>query len=357
MSQPEKKKSATREWVDALVFAVVAASLIRWLLLEPFTIPTPSMEKSLLVGDFLFVSKMHYGTRIPKTPLQVPLTHQKIWGTELSSYSDAIQLPYMRLPGFTEVKRNDVVVFNYPVEFEFPADLKTNYIKRAVGIAGDTIQVKEGDLYVNGELASKPENMQFSYDIMTTRQLNAEFFNNYGINQESFMEFSDNSGYQVFASDEVIEKLKTSPLVKSITKRIQKIGGETGIFPDGVMMGWNRDTYGPLQIPAKGMTIPMNTENVIKYGFTIAKYEGHENVEVKIGEIYIDGKKVENYTFTQNYYFMMGDNRHNSLDSRYWGFVPEDHIVGKAWFLWLSLDKFESMFNKIRWNRIFKSID
>jgi signal peptidase I len=171
------------------------------------------------------------------------------------------------------------------------------------------------------------------------------------------MEFSDNSGYQVFASDEVIEKLKTSPLVKSITKRIQKIGGETGIFPDGVTMGWNRDTYGPLQIPAKGMTLPMNTENVIKYGFTIAKYEGHENVEVKIGEIYIDGKKVENYTFTQNYYFMMGDNRHNSLDSRYWGFVPEDHIVGKAWFLWLSLDKFESMFNKIRWNRIFKSID
>lgn len=357
MSQPEKKKSATREWVDALVFAVVAASLIRWLLLEPFTIPTPSMEKSLLVGDFLFVSKMHYGTRIPKTPLQVPLTHQKIWGTELSSYSDAIQLPYMRLPGFTEVKRNDVVVFNYPVEFEYPADLKTNYIKRAVGIPGDIIDVKEGDLYVNGELASKPENMQYSYDVMTTRKLNAEFFDNYGINQESFMEFSDNSGYQVFTSDEVINQLKTSPLVKSVTKRIQKIGGETGIFPDGVLMGWNRDTYGPLQIPAEGWTIPMNPENVIKYGFTIAKYEGLENVEVKIGEIFIDGKKVENYTFTQNYYFMMGDNRHNSLDSRYWGFVPEDHIVGKAWFLWLSLDKYESMFNKIRWSRIFKSID
>jgi signal peptidase I len=357
MSQPEKKKSATREWVDALVFAVVAASLIRWLLLEPFTIPTPSMEKSLLVGDFLFVSKMHYGTRIPKTPLQVPLTHQKIWGTDLSSYSDAIQLPYMRLPGFTEVKRNDVVVFNYPVEFEFPTDLKTNYIKRAVGIAGDTIQVREGDLFVNGELATKPENMQYSYDVMTTRQLNTDFFNNYGINQESFMEFTNNSGYQVFASEEVIEKLKTSPLIKSITKRIQKIGGETGIFPDGVLMGWNRDNYGPLEIPAKGMTIPMNTENVIKYGFTIAKYEGLENVEVKIGELFIDGKKVENYTFNQNYYFMMGDNRHNSLDSRYWGFVPEDHIVGKAWFLWLSLDKFESMFNKIRWNRVFKSID
>lgn len=357
MNQPKKKKSVAREWVDALIFAVVAASLIRWLLLEPFTIPTPSMEKSLLVGDFLFVSKMHYGTRIPKTPLQVPLTHQKIWGTDLSSYSDAIQIPYMRLPGFTKVKRNDVVVFNYPVEFEYPADLKTNYIKRAVGIAGDVIQVKDGNLYVNDSAGSIPENMQFSYDVMTNRKLNEEFFGTYGINQESYMEFSNVSGYQIFASEEVINQLKTSPLVKSVTKRIQKVGGESGIFPDGVLMGWNRDNYGPLQVPAKGMTLAMTPENVIKYGFTIQKYEGLDNVELKLGEVFVDGKKVENYTFTQNYYFMMGDNRHNSLDSRYWGFVPEDHIVGKAWFLWLSLDKYESLFKKVRWNRIFNTID
>ena len=357
MSQPQKKKSATREWVDALVFAVVAASLIRWLFLEPFTIPTASMEKSLLVGDFLFVSKMHYGTRIPKTPLQVPLTHQKIWGTELSSYSDAIQLPYMRLPGFSDVERNDVVVFNYPVEFQYPADLKTNYIKRAVGIAGDIVEVKNGDLYVNGEVAQKPEEMQYSYDLMTNRPLNTEFFSDYGINQESFLKFTDNSGYLVFASDEVINQLKSSPVVTSITKRIQTIGGESGIFPDGMMMGWNRDTYGPLQIPAEGWTILLTTANVIKYGFTIEKYEGLENVELKEGQLFIDGQKAENYTFKQNYYFMMGDNRHDSLDSRYWGFVPEDHIVGKAWFLWLSLDKYESMFNKIRWSRIFKGIE
>lgn len=357
MSQTQKKKSATREWVDALVFAVVAASLIRWLFLEPFTIPTASMEKSLLVGDFLFVSKMHYGTRIPKTPLQVPLTHQKIWGTELSSYSDAIQLPYMRLPGFSDVERNDVVVFNYPVEFQYPADLKTNYIKRAVGIAGDIVEVKNGDLYVNGEASPKPEQMQYSYDLMTNRPLNAEFFSDYGINQESFLKFTDNSGYLVFASNEVINQLKSSPVVTSITKRIQTIGGESGIFPDGMMMGWNRDAYGPLQIPAEGWTIPLTTENVIKYGFTIEKYEGLDKVELKEGQLFIDGQKAENYTFKQNYYFMMGDNRHDSLDSRYWGFVPEDHIVGKAWFLWLSLDKHESMFNKIRWSRIFKGIE
>lgn len=357
MSQPQKKKSATREWVDALVFAVIAASLIRWLFLEPFTIPTASMEKSLLVGDFLFVSKMHYGTRIPKTPLQVPLTHQKIWGTELSSYSDAIQLPYMRLPGFSDVERNDVVVFNYPVEFQYPADLKTNYIKRAVGIAGDIVEVKNGDLYVNGEASPKPEQMQYSYDLMTNRPLNAEFFSDYGINQESLLKFTDNSGYLVFASDEVINQLKSSPVVTSITKRIQTIGGESGIFPDGMMMGWNRDRYGPLQIPAEGWTIPLTTENVIKYGFTIEKYEGLDKVELKEGQLFIDGQKAENYTFRQNYYFMMGDNRHDSLDSRYWGFVPEDHIVGKAWFLWLSLDKYESMFNKIRWSRIFKGIE
>ena len=357
MSQPQKKKSAAREWVDALVFAVVAASLIRWLFLEPFTIPTASMEKSLLVGDFLFVSKMHYGTRIPKTPLQVPLTHQKIWGTELSSYSDAIQLPYMRLPGFSDVERNDVVVFNYPVEFQYPVDLKTNYIKRAVGIAGDIVEVKNGDVYINGEASPKPEQMQYSYDVMTNRKLNAEFFSDYGVNQESYLEFTDNSGYLVFASEEVVNRLKSSPVVTSVTKRIQKVGGESGIFPDGMMMGWNRDTFGPLQIPSEGWTIPLTSENVIKYGFTIEKYEGLEQVELKEGQLFIDGQKAENYTFKQNYYFMMGDNRHDSLDSRYWGFVPEDHIVGKAWFLWLSLDKHESMFNKIRWSRIFDGID
>lgn len=359
MSKSTKKKSAAREWGDALVFAVVAASLIRWLLLEPFTIPTASMEKSLLVGDFLFVSKMHYGTRIPMTPLQVPLTHQKIWGTEIPSYSDAIQLPYYRLPGFTDVKRNDVVVFNYPVEFQYPTDLKTNYIKRAVGISGDVVQIKGGDLFVNGEPAMQPEEMQYSYDVITNRPLTVGFLNDYGVNPDSYVPFSDGSGYMVFATQEVIKRLESTPVVTSTSRRIMKSGeGEAEItFLDGVTLGWNRDNYGPLQVPAEGWTIEMDSDNVMRYGFTIEKYEGLEDVAVRDGQLYIDGQKVDSYTFKQNYYFMMGDNRHDSLDSRYWGFVPEDHIVGKAWFLWLSLDKHESMFSKIRWSRIFSGID
>ena len=357
MSKTKPKKSAFREWIDALVFAVVAASLIRWLLLEPFTIPTASMEKTLLVGDFLFVSKMHYGTRIPKTPLQVPLTHQKIWGTEISSYSDLIQLPYYRLPGFTSVQRNDVVVFNYPVEFNFPNDLKTNYIKRAVAVPGDEIEVREGELFVNQQASPKPEEMQYSYEITTNRSLTVDFLKDYGINQESYYAAPDGSRYLIWTTDANIEKLKTSPVVTSVTKSLQPKGqAESGIFPNGSNLTWNRDNYGPLLVPGEDQTLEMTPDNVMKYAFTIEKYEGHEKVEVKDGALYIDGKKVDRYTFKQNYYFMMGDNRHDSLDSRYWGFVPEDHVVGKAWFLWLSLDKFESMFSKIRWNRFFKGI-
>lgn len=360
MSKAKNKKSPAREWVDALVFAVVAASLIRWLLLEPFTIPTASMEKSLLVGDFLFVSKMHYGTRIPKTPLQVPLTHQKIWGTEIPSYSDAIQLPYYRLPGLSKIERYDVVVFNYPVEFQYPNDLKTNYIKRAVGIPGDVIEIKQGELFVNGQASPTPEEMQYSYDLVSNRPLTADFFADYGINPESFYAFANGAGYLIYATDQMVERLKSSPVVTSITKRIYTEGErEQGpeLFPQGMGVVWNRDNFGPLLIPGKDQTMEMTPENVIKYSFTIEKYEGHESVEVRDGQLIIDGQKVDQYTFKQDYYFMMGDNRHDSLDSRYWGFVPEDHVVGKAWFLWLSLDKYESMFNKIRWNRFFQGIE
>lgn len=357
MTEEKKKKSAAREWVDALVFAVIAASLIRWLLLEPFTIPTASMEKSLLVGDFLFVSKMHYGTRIPRTPLQIPLTHQKIWGTDANSYVDWIQLPYFRLPGFTSVKRNDVVVFNFPSEFEFPVDLKTNYIKRAVAIPGDEIEIVQTELFVNGEPGYKPEGLQFSYDVMTSRNLSADFFSDYGINPEGFMSFTNGSGYLVMTTDEIAERLRKSPAIGSVTKRVDRMDmGDPRVFPDGAYFGWNKDNMGPLTIPAKGWTIEMNEENIAKYALTIEKFEGLDAVEVIDNQLYIDGQKVESYTFNQDYYFMMGDNRHDSLDSRYWGFVPEDHIVGKAWFLWLSLDKHKSMFSKIRWSRFFNGI-
>lgn len=358
MSERKKKKSAAREWFDALLFAVIAASLIRWLLLEPFTIPTASMEKSLLVGDFLFVSKMHYGTRVPQTIIQMPLTHQKIWGTDIPSYSEAVRLPYYRLPGFTDVKRNDVVVFNYPVEFEYPVDLKTNYIKRAVGIPGDVIEIRDTQVYINGEPGENPEHMQFSYDVLTNRPLNADFFDRFGINPDSYYPFRDNSGYMVFATQEMVENLEKSPAISSVTLRASQKGQpDPNIFPEGSNYEWNKDFYGPLEIPAEGWTIDMTEENIIKYGFTIQHYEGHDNVEVKPNEILIDGQKIDTYTFQQDYYFMMGDNRHDSLDSRFWGFVPEDHIVGKAWFLWLSLEKHKTMFNKIRWDRFFDGIE
>jgi signal peptidase I len=357
MSTTPKKKSAIREWADALLFAVIAASLIRWLLLEPFTIPTASMEKSLLVGDFLFVSKMHYGTRIPKTILQVPLTHQKIWGTDIPSYSEAVQLPYYRLPGFSKIKRNDVVVFNFPEEHWYPVDLKTNYIKRAVGIPGDVLEIKDTQLYINGQTGENPEEMQFSYDVLTSRQLNVEFFDQYGINPDSYFGFSDNSGYLVYATERVIEDLKQASVVTSVKKRTNKsTQGDGNIFPDGAFFGWNKDHFGPLEIPGEGWTIELNEENIRKYGYTIEKFERLDDVRIEGNDLYIDGEIQSQYTFKQDYYFMMGDNRHDSLDSRFWGFVPEDHVVGKAWFLWLSLEKHKSFLSKVRWNRFFKSI-
>ncbi|MDN3670152.1 signal peptidase I [Echinicola jeungdonensis] len=355
MRKDKKKKGPVREWLDALVFAVIAASLIRWLFLEPFTIPTASMEKSLLVGDFLFVSKMHYGTRTPKTLLQVPLTHQKIWGTDIPSYSDAIELPYFRLPGFGDVERNDVVVFNYPDEFEHPVDLKTNYIKRAVGLPGDVISIENTQLMINGKSAENPENMQFSYDVIPNRMLNADFFEGYDINPDSFHPY--NGMYVVFTTPEIAQRLAKSPVIKEVNIRAYNKGkGDPDIHPDGAYYGWNRDNFGPLEIPAEGWTIDLTEDNVRRYAFTIKNYEGHDDIRIEANQVFINGKKQDTYTFQQNYYFMMGDNRHDSLDSRFWGFVPEDHIVGKAWFLWLSLDKHKSMFSKIRWDRFFQSI-
>jgi len=355
MSSEKKKKGPVREWLDALVFAVIAASLIRWLFLEPFTIPTASMEKSLLVGDFLFVSKMHYGTRTPQTLLQVPLTHQKIWGTDIPSYSDAIKLPYYRLPGFSNIQRNDVVVFNYPDEFEHPVDLKTNYIKRAVGIPGDVIEIEDAQLIINGETAENPAEMQFSYDVIPKRMLNADFFEEYDINKDSFHPY--NGLYVVFTTPAIAKQLEKSPAIKEVKIRIYEKGnGDPDIHPDGAFYKWNRDNFGPLKVPAKGWAIDLTEDNVRRYAFTIKHYEGHDDLQIENNQIFINGEKQDSYTFKQDYYFMMGDNRHDSLDSRFWGFVPEDHVVGKAWFLWLSLDKHKSMFSKIRWNRFFQDI-
>lgn len=363
-----KKKSAIREWFDSILFAVIAATLIRWLFFEAFTIPTPSMENSLLVGDFLFVSKLHYGTRTPKTPLQVPLTHQTIWGTNIPSYTDAIQLPQFRLPGFSDVKRGDVVVFNYPPELQHPVDLKTNYIKRCMGLPGDKLEVRDLQVFANGTAVENPPRMENEYFVATTTSVNeAKVFKDNGISEyNSYMETfndtiasNDQPGYLVYTTVELAAKLKTYDFVKDVTVvKASKEISEPMLYPNSQLFKWNRDNYGPITIPAKGMTVQLTPENIALYGPVIKNYEGKDAVELDEKSVKIAGKAITSYTFDQDYYFMMGDNRHNSADSRYWGFVPKDHIVGKAVFVWMSIDPAPTSFlGKIRWSRLFRVIN
>jgi signal peptidase I len=363
LPEEDQPKSAVREWADAVVFAVVAATLIRWLIMEAYTIPTPSMENSLLVGDFLFVSKFHYGTRTPKTPIQVPLTHQKIWFTEIPSYSDAIQLPQFRLPGISRIKREDVVVFNVPPRqfndgIDYPVDLKTNYIKRCVGLAGDTLVVQDRKVIVNGQTLPEPPNMEFSYLVTTKDEISQRNLKKLEIDEDDYNSHGRPGGnpvYQMFLTRAKAEELKQVPYVLSVDDDYRTHdSADPRIFPS--IKKWNGDNYGPIIIPKKGMTVEINDSTLAFYSDAIRLYDHNEDVKVENGKLYINGKETANYTFTQNYYFMMGDNRHNSLDSRYWGFVPEDHIVGKAFFIWLSIDKHASFFNKIRWSRFFNLI-
>ena len=357
---PKKPKSKAREWADAIVFAVVAATLIRWLFLEAYTIPTGSMERSLLVGDFLFVSKMHYGARTPKTPLQVPLTHQKIWGTDIPSYVDWIQLPQWRLPGFSEVERGDVVVFNYPGELEHPLDLRMNYIKRCVAVEGDTLRIKDAQVFVNGQAFDNPEMMQWKYLVQFNEPITAKFLDRYKITEDN-VGVAEN-GLIMLLPEATANEISKLPIVRSVTKEIEPEGQKMAqIMPEGYAnLAWNVDQFGPLVVPAEGMTIQLTEENIAKYFHTIKYYEGLDDELVLLSEegvVTIDGQAVDSYTFTQDYYFMMGDNRYNSLDSRAWGFVPADHIVGKALFIWMSMDYRESFFEKIRWSRIFNGIN
>lgn len=364
-TEPAKPKGPIREWADAILFAVVAATLIRWLIMEAYTIPTPSMENSLLVGDFLFVSKFHYGTRTPATPLQLPLTHQKIWFTNIPSYVKWIQLPQYRLPGFSSVQREDVVVFNIPPKelndgIDYPVDLKTNYIKRCVAIPGDVLTIQDRQVAVNGQAIGNPPDMQFSYLVTSKDEISDRNFEKLQIDPDDYNYMGrpeNNAIYQMFLTKEKAEELKKIPYIVSVEDDFRTHDGvDDRIFPTSKYSPWNADNFGPLTIPKEGMKISINDSTLAFYGDAITKYDHNENARIEGGKLYIDSKEVTEYTFKQNYYFMMGDNRHNSLDSRYWGFVPEDHIVGKAFFIWLSIDKYAGFLNKIRWNRFFKLI-
>ncbi|MEJ1240109.1 signal peptidase I [Chryseolinea sp. T2] len=360
-------KSAAREWLNSVVFAVVAATLIRWSTVEAYVVPTPSMENTILVGDYLFVSKFHYGTRTTTTPLQIPLTHQKIWGTNIPSYLDWIELPSYRLPGFSEVKREDIVVFNVPPlslndGIQYPVQLKTNYVKRCIGLPGDVVVIDDQTVLVNGKPLGRPEYMKYSYRVTTDNQMTDRTLNHLELSTNDYYylgkDEQGHSTYHMFLTRSQVKELQEAPFVLNLKEQIKVQGsGEADIFPSITYAPWNGDNYGPLTIPAKGMTFEVNDSTLALYGETIKLYEGHESVEVSASSLIVDGKQLSQYTFGQNYYFMMGDNRHNSLDSRYWGFVPEDHIVGKALFIWMSLDDEAGLLNKVRWNRLFTILE
>lgn len=396
------------ELVASLIFAVVAATVIRAYTFEAFTIPTPSMEKSLMVGDFLFVSKIHYGSRPPLTPLAVPLVHNKIPFTSLDSYFDWPQLPYWRFPKITDVQRYDPVVFNYPAEDirpinmegkVRPIDKREHYVKRCVGIPGDTLTIVDGVVYTNGEHEAMPDraNPQFSYFVETNgvdfnaKILKERFDINYVTRQQQqatgeygAVNRVDNNLYVINIPNEALEGFKQLPNIVSVTQIIGKrnmdeypestppmlmrlyqqypsLGVNQDIFPnpkngDKVIYKWSRDNYGPLYMPKAGDKIQLNEDTYLKYSRAITAYEGN-TLERNGDQFVLNGEVATEYTFKQGYYWMMGDNRHASDDSRYWGFVPEDHIVGKPVFIWMSYDKFAEGIKKIRFDRVFTTVN
>jgi signal peptidase I len=348
-------KSKTREWIDAIVFAVIAATIIRTFLIEAFTIPTPSMEKSLLVGDFLFVSKVNYGARTPMTPLSFPFAHQELPLIGGKSYSEAIKFPYYRLPGFSKIKNEDIVVFNYPMEDDRPVDKQTHYIKRCIAIPGDSIALESGVVILNGKKIALPEKGQLIYDVKTDGT---------GFNQRTFEKLDITEGgpgmlegeYRLFMTNAAADEMSKMSHVRSVRK-LSAPGGvyEDYIYPNNPGFPWNVDNFGPVYLPRKGDKIELNEQNYLLYYRCITKYEGN-TLEERDGQYFLNGAPADSYTFKMGYYFMMGDNRHNSADSRFWGFVPDDHIVGKAVFIWMSWNANGSFIHKIRWNRLFRLI-
>jgi signal peptidase I len=385
------QKSAAREWIDAAVFAVVAATIIRTFVFEAYTIPTESMEKTLLVNDFLFVNKMSYGPRIPQTPISFPFVHNLMpFTTTTPSYTTLVQIPYKRLPGFQEVLRNDVVVFNFPAgdtiinlpdfgskrpyydvlrdnykgnrdalmaEYPIlvhPMDKTDNYIKRCIAVGGDTLSIRDGKVYIDGKPNPIPVASQTEYLVET----NGQPFSDEFLQTQLHINSEDTKGqimaYDGKANTYVInmtpgeaELVRKQPNFVSMNFAFINMPGIT--FPYSANNMWTPDNFGPIYVPRKGSTITLTADNIDIYRRLITTYEGN-TLEERDGKYFINGQQTTTYKCKWNYYWMMGDNRHRSQDSRYWGFVPETHIVGKASLIWFSWE------NGPRWNRLFKSI-
>lgn len=348
-----KKQSKVREWFNALVFAVTVVSLIRWLVVEAFTIPSSSMEKTLLTGDFILVSKLHYGARTPKTPLQIPLTHQTVGRTGIASYLDWIQLPQYRLPSFSRVKRGDKVVFNYPMDLDKPIDIRTYYIKRCVALPGDVLEIKDTQIYVNADPLPQYPGVQYCYFLKTTARFPDRFFNKYAIREYK----ATPEGYLVYTTPATAARLTQIQLIEQVEQAVMPVGmTNLAIYPSSPTLPWNEDQFGPITVPAKGATTIINKQTLAQYERVITCHEGHHDVKIDGSKLWINGQEIANYTFQQDYYFMMGDNRHNSRDSRFWSFVPQNHLVGKAIFVLFSLDPRQGGLKKIKWRRLFKPI-
>ena len=413
----EKPVKFVMSWVDALVFALVAVYFINLFFFQNYVIPSSSLEKSLLTGDYLFVSKVSYGPRIPETPLTMPLTQHTLPVVDCKSYIEWPHWEYRRVKGLGKVELNDIVVFNYPAgdtlcsapqyqSYDYygmcysigyqiytqrpnpdslsamdrikyfntiyeagreelrrnqqeygeittrPTDRRENYVKRCVGLPGQTLQIKNRIVYLDGKANKEPENVQYSYYVKLRQRLPEEMLKELGISNEDLLSLNS-AGYMPLTKRAVAMLSQRKDLVESI--EINTDASDLEIYPLNGNKHWTRDNYGPIWIPAKGKSINLTLDNIAVYERPIRVYEGND-LKITDGKIFINGKEAKSYTFKMDYYWMMGDNRHNSADSRYWGFVPEDHIVGSPMFVIISLDKDKGLFDgKIRTDRFFKS--
>ncbi|MDR0429872.1 MAG: S26 family signal peptidase [Tannerellaceae bacterium] len=395
------------EWIDDILFALIAVYFINLFVFQNYQIPSPSLEKTLLVGDYLFVSKLSYGPRVPNTPIAFPLVQNTFPILNTKSYLDWPKWGYKRVAGLGKVKRGDIVVFNFPagdtIALKFqnpdyyslielygrerilmdkttfgevtyrPVDKRENYVKRCIGMPGDSLYVKDNQVYINSVAADNPPKMQFNYFVETDGSpITEEQFRLMDVSKDdrklasgqilAFLGFEPNASgqynpvYHFPLTQKGLEIAQKLPTVKKVVIEPDVLGGGDLTYPVDYHTGWTRDNYGPLWIPRKGATIELNEHNLGLYHRCIRNYENNV-LEQKDGKIFINGKEETSYTFKFDYYWMMGDNRHNSADSRSWGFVPEDHIVGKPILIWLSLDKDRTIFDgKIRWNRLFSLV-